>query len=141
MSATIPEHVAEALDRFIKQDPTNPSRSRIISQAPVRYISSFYPELVRREAAKEPAVVAALKSARPHAPFPTLRTGQYEIGCEIFPLRGYIISREGRGILSHGLIEAMVPTRAIDLTDVAIVGRKVLNSLTLKLDGKRFEIH
>ena len=66
--------------------------------------------------------------------------GDHEIECEIFPLRGYVTSREGRRILSLGLIEAMVPTRAIDLTDIAIVGRKVLNSLTLKLDGKRLEL-
>ena len=66
--------------------------------------------------------------------------GDHEIECEIFPLRGYVTSREGRRILSLGLLEAMVPTRAIDLTDIAIVGRKVLNSLTLKLDGKRLEL-
>ena len=73
ISATIPEHVAEALDRFIEQDPTNPPRSRIIAEALVRYISSFYPELVRRADGKEQTVVATLKSARPRTPFPTLR--------------------------------------------------------------------
>ena len=66
--------------------------------------------------------------------------GDREIECEIFPLRGYLTNREGKRMLNLGLIEIMVPTRAIDLTDEAIVGRKVLNSLTLKLDGKRLEL-
>jgi metal-responsive CopG/Arc/MetJ family transcriptional regulator len=48
ISITIPDKVAEALERIARTDPSNPSRSRIVSDALVRYIASLYPELLRR---------------------------------------------------------------------------------------------
>jgi len=67
--------------------------------------------------------------------------GDREIECEVFRLRAYLaapLSR--RRFLKLGAIEAMVPTRAEDLSDVAIVGRKILNSLVIRLDGKKLDV-
>jgi metal-responsive CopG/Arc/MetJ family transcriptional regulator len=48
ISITIPDKVAEALERIARTDPSNPSRSRIVSDALVRYVASLYPELLRK---------------------------------------------------------------------------------------------
>jgi len=73
ISITIPDKIAEALERIAHTDPSNPPRSRIVSDALVRYIASLYPELLRRGPVKGPTVLIALRSAVPRGPSPTLR--------------------------------------------------------------------
>jgi hypothetical protein len=73
ISATIPEKVADALERAVRLDPTRPPKSRIISDALLRYLGSLYPQLFRRDDLTGPSVLAALKSTRPRGPSPTLR--------------------------------------------------------------------
>lgn len=73
ISITIPDKIAEALERIARTDPSNPARSRIVSDALVRYIASLYPELLRKGPVKGPTVLIALRSAVPRAPSPTLR--------------------------------------------------------------------
>ena len=82
ISVTIPEDLAEALDRIVELDPLKPSRSKVVSKALMSYIASRYPHLLRRGEAvkvKGPSVLAALKSARPRAPSPTLRRGRLRL--------------------------------------------------------------
>ena len=73
ISVTIPDRIAEALERIARTDPSNPTRSRIVSDALVRYIASVYPELLRKGPVEGPTVLIALRSAMPRAPSPTLR--------------------------------------------------------------------
>ena len=73
ISVTIPDKIAEALERIARTDPSNPARSRIVSDALARYIASLYPELLRKGPVKGPTVLIALRSAVPRAPSPTLR--------------------------------------------------------------------
>lgn len=74
ISATIPENIADALERAVRLDPTRPPKSRIISEALLRYLTSLYPELFRRSKASGPSVLVALKTPRPRGPSPFLRT-------------------------------------------------------------------
>jgi len=73
ISVTIPDNIAEALERIARTDPSNPARSRIVSDALVGYIASHYPEFLRKSRVKGPTVLTALRSAVPRAPSPTLR--------------------------------------------------------------------
>jgi len=73
VSVTIPEKIADALERIVRLDPSKPPKSRIVSDALLRYIASLYPELLRKGNFKGPTVLIALKSAAPRAPSPTLR--------------------------------------------------------------------
>lgn len=73
ISVTIPEKVADALEKVVGLEPSKPARSRIVSDALLRYIASLYPELLRKGSVKGPTVLMALKSAAQRAPSPTLR--------------------------------------------------------------------
>lgn len=67
--------------------------------------------------------------------------GDYEIECEVFQLRAYLGTQEGqKKITNLGYIEALVPIRPNDVSDVAIIGRKILNSLVIRLDGKKLQV-
>lgn len=76
ISVTISEELAEALEKIVKLDPLKTSKSMIVSEALFRYIMSKYPSLLKCEPSKGPRVIAALKTAKPHAPSPTLRRGR-----------------------------------------------------------------
>ena len=73
ISVTIPDELAEALERAVEADPSKPSRSRVVSEALARYLVWRYPEALARKPVRGPSVLAALKSAKPRAPSPTLR--------------------------------------------------------------------
>ncbi|MEM3545989.1 MAG: hypothetical protein QW547_02595 [Candidatus Bathyarchaeia archaeon] len=73
ISITIPDELAEALDKATKLDPLKPPKSRIVSEALMRYLALKYPSLLGRRPFKGPTVVAVLKIAGPRAPSPTLR--------------------------------------------------------------------
>jgi hypothetical protein len=82
-----------------------------------------------------------LESASPTRRDYLYTVGDHEIECEVFPLRAYLVAKEGRRKLAMlGLVETLVPTRPNDLSDVTIIGRKVLNSLVVRLDGKKLDV-
>jgi len=67
--------------------------------------------------------------------------GEREIECEVFGLNAHLITPETvRRVMDLGEIDILVPTRAHDLSREAIVGRRILNALVLKLDGKTLEV-
>jgi len=73
ITVTIPDKIAEALERLVRIDPSKPPKSRVVSDALWRYITSLYPQLLCKSNIKGPAVLTAIKSASPRAPSPTLR--------------------------------------------------------------------
>jgi len=73
ISVTIPEKIAEALERVVRIDPSKPPKSRVVSDALSRYIGALYPELLHRGNIKGPTVLTAIRLASPRAPSPTLR--------------------------------------------------------------------
>jgi len=79
ISVTIPDELAEALNRAVRLDPLKPSKSRIVSEALMRYLALKYPGLIRLRPVKGPTVVAALKTVKPQAPSPTLRRARLRI--------------------------------------------------------------
>jgi metal-responsive CopG/Arc/MetJ family transcriptional regulator len=79
ISVTIPDELAEALERAVEVDPSKPSKSRVVSEALARYLAWRYPETLARGHIKGPSVLAALKSARPRAPSPTLRRSRLRL--------------------------------------------------------------
>jgi len=67
--------------------------------------------------------------------------GGREIECEVFGLNGYLITPEdARRIMDLEKIEILVPTGADDLSREVIIGRRVLNSLVVKLGGRTLEV-
>jgi len=79
ISITIPEKVADALDRIVRMDPSNPPKSRVVSDALLRYVASSYPELLRKQNVRGPTVLTALRSVAPRAPSPTLRRAKLDL--------------------------------------------------------------
>ncbi|HDI31951.1 MAG TPA: ribbon-helix-helix protein, CopG family [Thermofilum sp.] len=73
ITISIPDELAEALEKVVKLDPLRRSRSAIISEALTRYIASKYPNLLRHKEVKGPTVISALKIAKLRAPSLTLR--------------------------------------------------------------------
>jgi len=73
ITVTIPDKIAEALERLVRINPTKPPKSRVVSDALWRYITSLYPQLLPKSNIKGPSVLMAIRSAAPRAPSPTLR--------------------------------------------------------------------
>lgn len=67
--------------------------------------------------------------------------GEHSIECEVFGSNGYLITAETGGRLADlGPTDILVPIKVDDLSREVIVGRKTLNSLVIKLDGKSLEV-
>jgi len=67
--------------------------------------------------------------------------GEREIECEVFGLNAYLIAPENaRRIMDLEEIEILVPTGADDLSREVIIGRRILNSLVVKLGGRTLEV-
>jgi len=67
--------------------------------------------------------------------------GEHEIECEVFALNGYLITSEtARRVTDLGRIDILIPTRAQELSREVIAGRRILNTLVIKLDGKNLEV-
>ena len=62
------------------------------------------------------------------------------IECEIYKMETYLATEDFKPVKKLGKIKIHVPVDREDLIDDALIGREILNSLTLKLDGKYTEI-
>lgn len=67
--------------------------------------------------------------------------GEHEIECEVFCLNGYLTAPDSaRRVADLGTTEILVPTRVQELSHEAIAGRRIINTLVIKLDGKTLEL-
>jgi len=67
--------------------------------------------------------------------------GEHEIECEVFALNGYLITPEtARRVTDLDRIDILIPTRAQELSREVIAGRRILNTLVIKLNGKNLEV-
>ncbi|MCD6504797.1 hypothetical protein J7K52_05430 [Candidatus Bathyarchaeota archaeon] len=66
--------------------------------------------------------------------------GEHEVECEVFKVEGYVTSEAGEPVIKLGEIPVLIPTSPDNLSYEVVVGRAILNRLTLKLNGKMVEI-
>jgi len=66
--------------------------------------------------------------------------GGVEVECEVFRVKGVLISEDGAPVLELGELDVFVPTLPENLSYEVIAGRGVLNRLTLKLNGHMLEV-
>jgi len=71
-------------------------------------------------------------------PTPTseLQAAGHSIGCEVFTVECHVVNMHSKTVLTLGRVEVYCPVDPIDLSEDVIVGRAILNRLTLHLDGK-----
>jgi len=69
-----------------------------------------------------------------------LKSVKEPIECEVYETEASIVTEDLKQIRKLGKIKIDVPTSIENLTGDALVGREILNSLTLKFDGKYVEI-
>ena len=69
-----------------------------------------------------------------------LKSVKEPIECEVYEIEASIVTEDLKQIKKLGKIKIDVPMSIENLTGDALVGREILNSLTLKLDGKYTEI-
>lgn len=62
------------------------------------------------------------------------------IECEIYETEAFIATGDLKRVKNLGKIKIYVPVNVENLSDDALIGREILNSLTMKLDGKYTEI-
>ena len=65
-----------------------------------------------------------------------LKSVKEQIECEIYEIEAFLTSEDFKPTKKLGKIKVYVPTDPESLSDAALVGREILNSLTLKLNGK-----
>lgn len=66
--------------------------------------------------------------------------GEQEVECEVFKVEGYITSETGEPIVELGEVSVLIPTSPENLSYEVVVGRAILNTLKLKLNGKKVEV-
>lgn len=66
--------------------------------------------------------------------------GERSIECELFETKARLVTEASQEVLGLGELLIYVPTSPDDLSHEVIVGREVLNKLTLKLDGRMVEV-
>ncbi len=69
-----------------------------------------------------------------------LKSAAEIIECEIHEIEASIPSDDVKPVKNLGRIKIYVPTDPEDLADDALVGREILNMLTIKIDGKHAEM-
>lgn len=62
------------------------------------------------------------------------------IECEIYETVAFIVTEDLKRVKNLGKIKIYVATNIENLSDDALVGREILNSLNLRLDGKYVEL-
>jgi len=66
---------------------------------------------------------------------------EHEIECEVFCLNGHLTAPDStRRVTDLGRTEILVPTKVHALSREAIAGRRIINTLVMKLDGKTLEL-
>lgn len=67
--------------------------------------------------------------------------GEHEIECEVFGSKGYLIAPEtARRVTGLASMDILVPTRVHELSREVIVGRRILNTLVIRLNGKTLDV-
>ena len=87
------------------------------------------------------AIYANLKLAEFLEGVRPTRTGElqaagHSIGCEVFTVECHVVDAHSKPILTLGRVEVYCPVDPGDLSEDVIVGRVILNRLTLHLNGK-----
>ena len=65
-----------------------------------------------------------------------LQAAGHSIDCEVFTVECHVVDVRSKSILSLGRVEVYCPVNPNDLSEDVIVGRAILNRLTLHLNGK-----
>jgi predicted aspartyl protease len=65
-----------------------------------------------------------------------LQAAGHSIGCEVFTVECHVVNVHSKTVLTLGRVEVYCPVDPVDLSEDVIVGRAILNRLTLHLDGK-----
>jgi predicted aspartyl protease len=65
-----------------------------------------------------------------------LQAGGHSITCEVFDVEASVAGENSKPIVSLGRIETYCPVNAEDLSEDVIIGRAIINRLTLQLNGK-----
>ena len=65
-----------------------------------------------------------------------LQAAGHGIECEVFTVECHVVNMHSKTVLTLGRVEVYCPVDPIDLSEDVIVGRAILNRLTLHLDGK-----
>jgi len=76
-----------------------------------------------------------LEGARPSRTT-SLKAAGHSVSCEVFDVECHIVDQDSKPVLPLGEVEVFCPVDPIDLTEDVIVGRAILNRLSLQLDGK-----
>lgn len=66
--------------------------------------------------------------------------GGREIECEVFKVKGFLVSESGTSVLELDELNVLVPMLPEDLPYEVIAGRELLNRLALKLNGYTVEV-
>lgn len=70
----------------------------------------------------------------------SLKGVEKEVECEVYEIETNLITEDLRFIKRLGKVKVHVPIDPENLSDDIIIGREILNSLTLKLNGKYTEL-
>ena len=65
-----------------------------------------------------------------------LQAAAHSIGCEVFTVECHVVDTHSKPVLTLGRVEVYCPVDPDDLSEDVIVGRVILNRLTLHLNGK-----
>ncbi len=66
--------------------------------------------------------------------------GERTVECELFKVNGSLITKKGEKVMGLGDLLVYVPVSPEDLSYEVIVGREIINKLTVKLNGRVVEI-
>jgi len=66
----------------------------------------------------------------------SLQAAGHSVSCEIFDVECHIVDQYSKPVLPLGRVEVFCPVDPIDLSEDVIVGRAILNRLTVELNGK-----
>lgn len=69
-----------------------------------------------------------------------LDTAGHRIDCEVFKVECHLADTERRPKMAFGQVDVYVPVQPADLTPDVLVGRTILNRLTLQLDGSSLQV-
>lgn len=70
----------------------------------------------------------------------SLQAAGYTVTCEVFDIECHVTDQASKPILSLGVVEAYCPVDPVDLSEDVIVGRLILNRLSLNLNGRIAEL-
>jgi predicted aspartyl protease len=84
-------------------------------------------------------LVEFLEGLRP-ARTSELQAAGHSIECEVFTIECHVMDAHSKTVLTLGRVEVYCPIDPDDLSEDVIVGRAILNRLTLRLNGKETKV-